>query len=119
MLDSPKMQTATQNLRDAIQDAESKLKISVTQDGFIPADCLIDLFGTLKSEMLSMKLDVAVCRAVIYAQNKVLSTDEDIGNTISDIASAYLDSATEKVKKDSAEREKNKSRIITATNIPT
>jgi hypothetical protein len=119
MLDNDKVKESTENLRNEIQKAESKLKIQITQDGSITPDCLIDLIGTLKSEMLSMKCDIILCRAVIFAQDLVIASDPEVSEIISQHASQYMDTAADRIRNDAAEREKNTPRIIQASSLPT
>ena len=119
MLDNDKIKNSTENLRNEIQKAESKLTIQITPDGSISTDCLVELIGTLKSELLSMKCDIILCRAVIFAQDLLMASDPEISDVVCENASKYMDTAAERIKADAAEREKNKSRIIQASSMPT
>ena len=119
MLETEMMRESMENLRSEIQNAESKLKIQITSDGHISTDCLVDLIGTLKSELLSMKCDIILCRAVIFAQDLVIAHDSKVSEVIEKHASEYLNSASERIRLDAENREKQKSSIIQATSLPT
>ena len=119
MLDTELMREATENLRSEIQNAESKLKIQITSEGNISTDCLVDLIGNLKAELLSMKCDIILCRSVIFAQDLVISSSPEVSDLIGKHASDYMNAAAERIRKDAEARAKNKSNIIQATSIPT
>jgi hypothetical protein len=113
MIDTEDVTKATENLRLAIQESESKLKIMVTQEGTIHPDCFIQIVGELKSEVLSMKCDVILARAVIFAQDQVLSgMDKEAAEALSHHTTGYLDTASDRIREDAKKREESKSKII-------
>jgi hypothetical protein len=99
----------------------------MTPEGTIHTDCIIEILGGLKSDLLSLKCDVMLMRAVVYAQDKLLTDLADhvtmidlgiTGEVISDHAVEYLSAIVARLKTDAEEREKSKSNIIQVTDMP-
>ena len=119
MIDTEDVKKATENLRLAIQESEAKLKIMVTQDGAIHPDSCVQIIGELKSEVISMKCDVILARAVLFAQDQVLNgMDEGAAEALSYHTTGYLETASDRLREDAKKREESKSKIIPATQMP-
>ena len=119
MIDTEEVKKETENLRLSIQESEAKLKIVVTQNGTVHPDCFVQIVGELKSEILSMKCDVILARAVIFAHDQVLNgMDKEAAEALSHHTSEYLATASSRLREDAKKREESKPKIIQATHMP-
>ena len=124
MLDDQRLTDATNALRDTLQDTESKMKVVMSHAGGIAAihpDSLIELVGGLKAELLSMKCDVILLRAIIFAHDETNKLDDEQTDNFIASACAYLEKTEDTLNQIAEARkaaEANKPKIITGQGNP-